>query len=329
MVFANIIGTGVYVPERIVTNDDLSRILGEDINEFVTNVLGIHERHVCAANESTADLATSASRRALEAARIDASELDLIILATDTPEQLSPATSVVVQHRLGAVNAGTFDVNCACAGFVTALDTASKFIIADSSYRNVLVVGAYAISKYLDWHDKKTATIFADGAGALVLQANNDRPGFLAAKLYADGTFHDHMGIYAGGTHLPITNEVLDEGLWTKVRFAKKYPAEVNTEGWPAIVYQVLEKAQLRLDDIKLFLFTQVNLKTIKEVMGKLELPMERTHTIMQKWGYTGSACIPMVLHDASMAGKLERGDNVIMCASGGGLNMACVAFRW
>ena len=329
MAFANIVSTGIYVPEKIVTNDDLSRILGEDINEFVTQVLGIHERHVCAQNESTADLATNASRAALEAARLDASELDLIILATDTPEQLSPATSVVVQHRLGAINAGTFDVNCACAGFVTALDTASKFIIADSSYRNVLVVGAYAISKYLDWHDKKTATIFADGAGALVLKAKNDRPGFLAGKLYADGSFHDHMGIYAGGTHLPITKDVIDEGMWTRVRFAKKYPAEVNTEGWPAIIGQVLDKARLKLDDVKLFLFTQVNLKTIKEVMAKLELPMERTHTIMQKWGYTGSACIPMVLHDALGAGKLERGDNVIMCASGGGLNMACVVFRF
>ena len=329
MQFANIIGTGIYVPEKIVTNDDLSRILGEDINEFVTNVLGIHERHISADDESTADLATNASRQALEAARLDASELDLIILATDTPEQLSPATSVVVQHRLGAVNAGTFDVNCACAGFVTALDTASKFIIADAAYRNVLVVGAYAISKYVDWHDKKTATIFADGAGALVLQARNNQPGFLAGKLYADGSFHDHMGIYAGGTHLPITNQVIDEGVWTKVRFAKKYPAEVNTEGWPTIVNQVLDKAGLEIRDIKLFLFTQVNLSTIKEVMNKLELPMERTHTIMQKWGYTGSACIPMVLHDAVTVGKLKRGDNVIMCASGGGLNMACVAFRW
>jgi 3-oxoacyl-[acyl-carrier-protein] synthase-3 len=329
MAYANIISTGIYVPEKIVTNDDLSRILGEDINSFVTQVLGIHERHICADDESTADLATHASRHALEAGRLDAAELDLIILATDTPEQLSPATSVVVQHRLGAVNAGTFDVNSACAGFVTALDTASKFIIADTAYRNVLVVGAYAISKYLDWHDKKTATIFADGAGAVVLQARDDRPGFLAGRLRADGRFHDHMGIYAGGTHLPVTNEVLDEGIWTKVRFAKKYPAEVNTEGWPAIIEQVLAKAQLKLSDVKLFLFTQVNQSTIKEVMDSLELPMERTHTIMQKWGYTGSACIPMVLHDAVSAGKLERGDNVIMCASGGGLNMACVAFKW
>lgn len=329
MSFARIISTGIYVPEKIVSNDDLSRILGEDVNEFVTTVLGIHERHVCADDESTADLATNAGRAALEAARLDARELDLIVLATDTPEQLSPATSVVVQHRLGALNAGTFDVNSACAGFVTALDTASKFIIADPSYRNVLVVGAYAMSKYLDLHDKKTATIFADGAGAVVLQAAEDGPGFLAGKLRADGSFHDHMGIYAGGTHMPITREVIDEGVWTKVRFAKKYPAEVNTEGWPAIVHQVLDKAKLTVSDVKLFLFTQVNLSTIKEVMAGLDLPMERTHTIMHKWGYTGSACIPMVLHDAVAAGKLSRGDNVVMCASGGGLNMACVAFRW
>ena len=225
MTFANIIGTGIYVPEKIVTNDDLSKILGEDINEFVSRILGIRERHVCAEDESTADLATNASREALESAGLDPSELDLIILATDTPEQLSPATSVVVQHRIGAANAGTFDVNSACAGFVTALDTASKFIIADSAYRNVLVVGAYAMSKYLDLHDKKTATIFADGAGAVVLQASNDGGGFLAGKLHADGSFHDHMGIYAGGTHLPITKDVIDEGIWNKVRFAKKYPA--------------------------------------------------------------------------------------------------------
>jgi 3-oxoacyl-[acyl-carrier-protein] synthase-3 len=267
--------------------------------------------------------------KALESAGITPGQLDLIILATDTPEHLSPATSVVVQHRLGAKNAGTFDINCACSGFVTALDTGSKFIIADSEYKHVLVIGAYAMSKYLDWNDKKTATIFADGAGAVVLEASDEGPGFLASKLFADGTFADYMGIYAGGTRLPVTEEVLREGRWTKVRFAQRYPPEVNIEGWPRIIREVLQKSDLTLDDIGLFLFTQVNLSTIKEVMRILDLPMERTHTIMQKWGYTGSACIPMVLDDGVREGKVKRGDNLIMCASGGGLNMACVAFRW
>ena len=328
MPYAKIIGTGAFVPERIITNDELSRMLGEDIGEFVSQVVGINERHVCAENESTADLATKASLRALRSAGIKAEDLNLIILATDTPEYLSPATSVVVQHRLGARSAGTFDVNCACAGFVTALDTASKFIAADTSYRNILVVGAYAMSKFVDWKEKKTCTLFADGAGAVVLQASAT-PGFLASKLVAEGSYHDHMGIYAGGTHMPITEEVLREGVWTKVRFAKKYPPEVNLQGWPRIIADVLAKANLNLDDVALFLFTQVNLTTIKEVMKGMEVPISRTHTIMQKWGYTGSACIPMVLDDAVCEGKLKPGDVVVMCASGGGLNMACAAFRW
>lgn len=329
MTYARIIGTGSYVPGKILTNDDLSRMLGENINEFVSQVIGINERHVCAEDESTADLAVAASLKALAAAGIKPEQLDLIILATDTPEQLSPATSVVVQHRIGAKNAGTFDVNCACSGFVTALDTASKFIIADADYRYVLVIGAYAMSKFLDWSDKKTATIFADGAGAVVLQANQEGPGFLASRLVADGAFSEYMGIYAGGTRMPVTEEVLQEGRWNKLRFAQRYPPEVNIEGWPKIIREVLAKAHLTLDDVGMFLFTQVNLSTITAVMQSLEVPMNRTHTIMQKWGYTGSACIPMVLDDAVRAGKLKHGDNVIMCASGGGLNMACVAFRW
>ena len=329
MAFAKIIGTGSYVPEKVLTNIDLSRMLGDDVDEFVSQVIGIKERHICKENESTADLATAAGLNALKSAGLKASDLDLIILATDTPEHLSPATSVVVQHRIGARNAGTFDVSCACAGFVTALDTASKFIIADPAYRNVLVIGAYAMSKFIDWQDKKTATIFADGAGAVVLQASDEGPGFLASKLIADGAYSDFMGIYAGGTRMPITEAVLREGRWTKVRFAQKYPPEVNIEGWPRIIGEVLRKCDLNIKDIALFLFTQVNLSTIKEVMNILAVPMKRTHTIMQKWGYTGSACIPMVLDDAVRAGKLKPGDNVIMCASGGGLNMACVAFRW
>ena len=329
MTYARIIGTGSYVPEKVLTNDDLSRMLGENVNDFVSQVIGIEERHICGEDESTADLATQAATRALAAANVSPADLDLIILATDTPEHLSPATSVIVQHRLGAKSAGTFDVNCACAGFVTALDTAAKYIIADQAYRKVLVIGAYAMSKYVDWKDKKTATIFADGAGAVVLQAGDEGPGFLASKLVADGSFSDFMGIYAGGTRMPITEEILRAGRWTRVRFAQRYPPEVNIEGWPKIIGEVLAKCNLGVADTDLFLFTQVNLSTIKEVMRILEAPMERTHTVMQKWGYTGSACIPMVLDDAVRAGKLRPGDNLVMCASGGGLNMACVAFRW
>jgi 3-oxoacyl-[acyl-carrier-protein] synthase-3 len=326
---AKIIGTGVYVPERIVTNAELSRNLGTDIDEFVTNVVGIKERRIAAPDESSADLATAAAIAAIEDAGVDAADLDLILLATDTPEYISPATSVVVQQRIGAVNAGTFDINCACAGFVTTLDAAFKYIIADGDYNKVLVVGCYAMSKFIDWSDKKTSTLFADGAGAVVLQSTETEKHFLASKLVADGSYHDYMGIFAGGTHQPITAAVVEENNFNRLRFAKKYPAEVNMIGWPKIVGDVLAKAKLELDDVDMFLWTQVNLSTIKAVMTDMQIPEHKTHTIMQKWGYTGSACIPMVLHDALEAGKIKRGDTVVFCASGGGLNMACLAMKY
>lgn len=326
---AKIIGSGVSVPDKVLTNKDLSRILGEDINDFVTNNLGILERHVLAEDESTADIASRAAENALQDAKISAEEIDLIILSTDTPEYLSPATSVVVQNRIGAKNAGTFDTNCACAGFVTALDTACKYIIADKNYKNVLVIGVYAMTKFLDWKEKKTATIFADGAGAVVLQATEENAGLLASKLEADGSYHDFLGIFAGGSKYPINAEELNLGYRNKVRFATKFPPEVNINGWQRIVGEVLQRADLKLDDIKLFLWTQVNISTIKIVMEEMNLPMSRTHTIMHKWGYTGSACIPMVLDDAIREGKLQRGDNFVMCASGGGLNMAAMVFKY
>lgn len=326
--YAKIVGTGSYAPERVVTNEEISRMLGEDIDEFVSNTLGIRERRISAEDESTADLAERAALRALEGAGLRAEQIDLIVLATDTPEYISPATSVVVQHRIGAKRAGTFDVNCACAGFVTALDIGAKYIAADDQYNRVLVIGAYAMSKFLDWGEKKTCTIFADGAGAVVLEAS-DSPGLMASKLIADGRFHSYLGIYAGGTKMPITEAVLREGYYNRVRFVEKYPPEVNLDGWPKIIGQVLERAGLTLGDVSLFFFTQVNLSTIREVMRRMGLPEERTHTIMHKWGYTGSACIPMALDDAARAGKLKPGDIIVLCASGGGLNMAAAALRW
>lgn len=326
---AKIIGTGVYVPERIVTNAELSKNLGEDIDEFVSTIVGIKERRIAAADESTADLATAAAERALRDAGIVAADLDLILLATDTPEYVSPATSVVVQQRIGATNAGTFDINCACAGFVTTLDAAFKYIIADEQYKNVLVIGCYAMSKFIDWKDKKTSTLFADGAGAVVLKAVEDEKHFLASKLVADGNYHSYMGIFAGGTHEPITTEVLEANITNRLRFAQKYPPEVNIIGWPKIVNEVIAKAGVSLDEVDMFLWTQVNLSTIKIVMQEMNIPEHKTHTIMQKWGYTGSACIPMVMHDALEAGKIKRGDTIVLCASGGGLNMASMAMKY
>lgn len=328
MMHAAITGTGVALPERVVTNAELSTRLGEDIDAFVSGVLGIRERRVCAADESTADLAERASRAALAAAGLDVAAIDLLIVATDTPEHISPATSSVVHGRLGAPRAASFDVNAGCAGFVTALDVAWKYIRADERYDRVLVVGAYAMSKYIDYDDKKTATIFADGAGAIVLE-RSAQPGVLASELYADGSLASGMGVFAGGTAEPITADVLRNGERNRLRFVQKYPASVNEEGWPRIARSVLGRIGRGVDDVDLWLWTQVNRSTIETVMRAIDQPLEKAHTVMHKWGYTGSACLPMALHDAVCAGRVARGDLLLLTASGAGLAMGCVALEW
>jgi 3-oxoacyl-[acyl-carrier-protein] synthase III len=325
---AVITGTGIAVPDRVVTNAELSQRLRDDIDDFVSGVLGIRERRWCAADESTADLAEGAARDALNAAKLDPDDIDLLIVATDTPEYISPATASVVHGRLGAPRCAAFDINAGCAGFVTALDTAWKYIRADERYTRVLVVGAYAMSKFLDRDDKKTSTIFADGAGAVVVEHSSE-PGLLASELRADGSYCDDMGVFAGGTAEPITEDVAHAGIRNRLRFVRKYPASVNEEGWPDLARAVLDRAGAQTGDVDLWLWTQVNRSTIEEVMRRVGEPMAKAHTVMHKWGYTGSACLPMALHDAVTAGRLEDGHLVMLTASGAGLAMGSVALRW
>jgi 3-oxoacyl-[acyl-carrier-protein] synthase-3 len=325
---AIITGTGSYVPPRILTNAELSATLGEDIAPFVSGTLGIDQRHWIGDDESTADLAEHAARRAMDAAGLRPEDIELLIVATDTPEYISPSTASVVHGRLGLINAGTFDLNAGCAGFVTALDVAWKYLASDPRYTRILVVGVYAMSRYLDRADKKTLTIFADGAGAAVVEASSEA-GVLASELFADGRYCHGMGVFAGGTKEPITHAVLDDGTRNHLRFVQKYPASVNEEGWPRIVRSVLGRIGETPADVDLWLWTQVNRSTIETVMRTLDVPMARAHTIMHKWGYTGSACLPMALDDAVRAGRLADGDLVMFTGSGAGLAMGSLAMRW
>lgn len=326
--YAQILSTGRYVPERRLTNAEIEVMLGEAVDEWLVQNVGIKSRHVMAEDQVTSDLAALAARQALQRAGLTPSDLDLIIAATDTPDYLSPATASVVQAKLGAKNAGTYDVNCACAAWVTGLDIAAKTLATDLDYRYVLVVGAYGMTRFLNWRDKYTCTLFADGAGAVIL-GGGDAAGFLAAKLHADGSYHDALGIYTGGTFRPATPETVACGGQPRVEFVRKFPATFNSEHWPPLVRAVVSKAGLTLDDIKMFLFTQLNLRTIEATMSALGQPMSKTHWIMDKWGYTGSACIPMALDDAVEQGRLKRGDHIVFCATGGGLAMAAAVFRW
>jgi 3-oxoacyl-[acyl-carrier-protein] synthase-3 len=316
------------VPEKVLTNADLDAILGESVDAWLVANVGIEARHVMAEDERTSDMAVAAARQALERAGMGAEELDLIIVTTDTPDYISPSTASVVQARLGAVNAGTFDINSACAGWVIGLDQAAKSMIADEEINRVLVVGAYGMTKFVDWTDKKTCTLFADGAGAVVLGVGTE-PGYLGAKLLARGEYHDALGIYTGGTANPATPDAVQVGGKPHVQFVRKFPATFNTDNWPPLIHATLAKTGLTVGDVDLFLFTQLNLRTIEATMQVLDQPMTKTHWIMDKWGYTGSACIPMALDDAVEKGKLNPGDVVLFCASGGGLAMAVAAFRW
>ncbi|GMU87243.1 MAG: 3-oxoacyl-[acyl-carrier-protein] synthase 3 [Ignavibacteriales bacterium] len=322
-----ITGTGHYAPEKVVPNNYFNELLGEDVDTWLVENLTIRERRWCNENQSTADLAESAARKALESAGIKAAALDLIIVATDTPEYISPSTASVIQDRLCAINAGTFDLNTACAGFVTACDTAVKFIKADEQYNKVLVIGAYAMSKYLDLSDKKTVTLFADGAGAVVLEASKKK-GFLASMLHTEGQYNSWMGIYGGGTNMPLTEERV-KNKEHLLKFARKFPKELNPEKWTSMINTVIAKAGVEVKDVKHFFFTQININSIWQTLDNLQIPRDRAVTIMHKYGYTGSACIPMALDDAHLRGILQNGDKVIFMGSGGGLAFACQLFEW
>ncbi len=321
-------GIGYYAPSRVLDNKFFNELLGEDVDTWLQENLTIRERRWCNENESTADLCFNAALNALSDSQIDAKDLDLIIVATDTPEYISPSTASVVQYRLGAERAGTFDINTACAGFVTAVDVASKFIIADDRYKNILVIGAYAMSKYLDMTDKKTVTLFADGAGAVILSSVNfTNRGFLFSKLITHGQYHDWMGIYAGGTFKPINKSVL-ENKDHLLKFVKKFPKEINPTMWTKMIKNICEYFDILPNQIDHFFFTQININSIRETMENLNVPFEKAHTIMDKYAYTGSACIPMALADANLKGKLEKNQLAVLIGSGGGLAFASALLR-
>lgn len=324
-----ILSTGSYVPERIVTNSEVDALMGESTSQWLIENVGIRERHWMLPDQTTSDLIVEAAKKALTRAGISASDLDLIIVSTDTPDYLSPSTSVVVQYKLGADKAGCYDVNSACAGWVTALDQGARYLMTEPKMKYILVAGGYGMSRFLDFKDKKTANLFADGAGAVVLGIGEEQ-GFLGSNLLAVGSFHDALGIYSGGTYRPCTPENLAQFGAPKVEFVKKFPKTFNTEYWPKLMQGALDKAGLTFDDVNHFFFTQLNLRTIEYMMDLLKQPIEKTHWVMDKWGYTGSPCVVMALDDAIAQDKGPKpGDVILFCASGGGITMASSVWKW
>jgi 3-oxoacyl-[acyl-carrier-protein] synthase-3 len=327
--YAQILSTGSYVPERVVSNSEIDKILRQETSEWLVENVGILERRWMDVEQTTSDLVVEASKKALRKAGVTPDQLDLVIVSTDTPDYLSPSTAVVVQHKLGAVNAGSYDVNSACAGWVTALDQGARYLATEPQMKYVLVAGGYGMSRFLDLSDKKTANLFADGAGAALLVAG-DHKGFLASNLLSKGEFHDALGIYCGGVYCPPTPDNIQKLGPPKVEFVKKFPKTFNTEYWPKLVKGALDKVDLTYNDVNLYLWTQLNLRTIEAMMDLLDQPISKTHWIMDKWGYTGSPCVVMALDDAIENGKgPAAGDIIVFCASGGGISMAASVWKW
>ncbi len=324
--FAKIIGSGSFIPAEEHSNDELRKKFGNEIIDKNEEATGIRTRFYAPADWATSDLAVAACKKALEDAKTSVEEIDLIVLGTDTPDHITPATSVVVQHKLGAKNAGTFDVGCACASFPTGLAIAAGMMANQPNIKKALVIGVYMMQRLADRDNDPMSFYYGDGAGAAVLETSS-QPGFISSALHADGSYNECWGIYAGGTKEPATVEAVKEGR-TQVRFLTPFPSSVNREGWPQRVREVAKNGNFAIEDIDHIVFTQVRSKTITQVMEDLGLPEEKAIKIMHEFGYMGSACLPVAFDIARQRKLIKEGDLVVFVGSGVGYNQCAAAFR-
>ena len=334
MAKAKIIGTGMYAPGPAIDNDQLEQLAGIQFNkEKIATKIGIKQRHMARLSgiqESGADFATKAAQAAIKDAGIDPLQVNLFIVGSDTPDYISPGTSILVQGRIQnkELDTGAFDINASCASFVSAFDVAARMMASDPSLKYSVVIGMYNMPAFIREKDQFSFPIFADGAGAIVLQRtdDDDPSGYITGQLMADGTQWDYVGVYAGGTKCPVTREILERGEYG-LQSLKPLPGDRNIRLWPPRVHRLLDKAGMKVTDIDHFIFTQINLWVITEVMKVLGQPMDKTTTIMDRYGYTGSGCVPMALCQAINDGKVKRGDKVVFVASGAGLAVGSKVF--
>jgi 3-oxoacyl-[acyl-carrier-protein] synthase III len=327
---AQIISTARYSPERVVTNAELTKrftALGRPtVVDRLAASSGITQRFYVPDDWVTSDLALPAAKEALKRAGRKAQDLDLIILGTTSPDYITPDTAVVLQHKLGAKNAGTFDVGCACASFPTLITIGSGLIATNLAIKTILLIGVDMIHRLTDPNDPG-CFLWSDGAGAAVLEGGALQ-GFVGAAFQADGEYASGWGILAGGTFEPASIDAVKAGRTQMRREGGNYPATVNEDGWPRLFRRLAAENGFTENDVDQLLFTQISKRSITVAAERCGVPLEKCHTIMEKYGYTGSACIPMALDDAIEAGKIKRGDLVVMISSGLGYNQAAAAVR-
>ncbi|MEX2477000.1 MAG: ketoacyl-ACP synthase III [Gracilimonas sp.] len=326
---SRIIASGSYAPERVLKNEWFNELLGEDVGTWLEENLTIKERRWMSDDQTTSDLCVEAGNRALEMAGLKPEDIDLLIIATDTPDFISPSTASVVQHKMGLKKATSLDTNTACAGFPTAFTLANSMMVAEERFKKVMVIGAYGMSRFLNLDDKKTVTLFADGAGAVILeQTERSDQGFLSSDLRTRGEYSGYMGIYSGGAADPVTEEKVSNKKHC-LQFVEKFPKELNPKMWSDMIRTVCERAGADVSEIKKAYMTQININQIWETMDILGLPRETAPTIMDKYGYTGSAAIPMVFDESLRNDELNEGDLLVFIGSGGGLHFGACAVRW
>ena len=319
MMYSRVIGTGSYLPEKILTNRDLEQMV-DTSDDWIRSRTGIAQRHIATDDQMASDLALNASREAMKAAKVDAGEIDLIIVATTTPDVIFPSTACILQDKLGVKDCAAFDVQAVCRGFIYALATADMFIRA-GKYRTALVVGAEVYSRILDWSDRSTCVLFGDGAGAVVL-TRSDRPGIISSHLHADGSYKDILtapGSFSRG-RIQGSPFVMMEGN-AVFKFAVKVLEDV--------VREALAENNLEVSDIDWLIPHQANIRIIISTAKKLGLPMEKVVATLDKHGNTSAASIPLALDVAVRDGRIQSGQHVLLEGVGGGFTWGAVLISW
>jgi len=320
-----IIGIGSYLPEQVLTNADLEKIV-DTTDEWITQRTGIKERHIADKNQATSDLAIKAAKRAIKKAKISPEEIDAIIVGTVTPDMFFPSTACFVQAGVGASNAAAFDISAACSGFIYGIGIARDFI-RSGTYKTVMVIGAETLSKITDRQDRNICVLLGDGAGAVILRKTNSNSEIMSVHLGADGSYHDLLFIPGGGSRNPATHKTVDDRLhYMKMEGNKVFKLAVKSMVDSAT--KAIQLAGIKCEDIKLFIPHQANIRIIEAVAKQMNVPMEKVFLNIQKYGNTSAATTPIALEEAIYENKVKKGDIVLLVAFGGGLTWAATVIK-
>jgi 3-oxoacyl-[acyl-carrier-protein] synthase-3 len=323
---ARIISTGSYVPENVITNNDLAQIV-DTSDEWISERTGIKERRIVNGNQLTSDLAFEAAHMALKRAELKPRDIDLIMVATMSGDMVFPSTACFLQHKLGAKKAAAFDLNAACSGFMYGLHVANS-LIKSGAHKRILLVGAEVLSKFIDWSDRTTCVIFGDGAGAVILEGTKEKHGIHSTHIYSDGSLSDLISLPGGGSKYPCSKETILKRLhFMKMKGNETFKVAVRT--LEQLATDTLEENNLDPSQLSLMIPHQANLRIIQATAKRLGLPPEKVFINIEKYGNTSAASIPIALDEAIQSGKCREGEYVLLEAFGGGLTWASALIRW